>query len=806
MAFCARIGVFVSILSVAVSGLGMSPIVPPRSEDPTLAAVAPSQCLAYVAWSGMVAPDPKSSNRTEQLAAEPDVQKLISAIGQIITSAVRTAAEKEQSGTGEAAVGMYELGVQLLAKPAAAFLSKLEPQSSGNGPPLVAGGAIVNLGDEAPQLWASIAKYEKNLGTGAQAVKIAGDTFTRWQPAPDAPEFTWGLHGKYLVIGMGRGEVEGTLQRMTQPPPPWLATVRRRLPVERPDLLAFVNIRAIVGKISQQGGPRAATVIEALGLGNASAVAMLSGLDGDGYVSKGLWGVQGEPRGILGILKQKPLEAADLAPIPKEAIVANAIRLDLDAAWQKGLEIAAAIDPQGTQQDKSQLAVTEGQIGFKIQDDLLKPLGDVWCAFAAPAQGPMPLPQVLVVVKVRDSKRLAATHQKLVAMARAALANAPAGQGGAPTITSTQLDGREVFTLQFPQIAIPLAPSWCLTDKELVLAQSPQTLRSYLGQRGGAHSLAEVPEVAALLKSDVPPFALFYQNTPEIVRSIYPAVQMGLMMASGQLKQQGIDIDPSMLPAADVILKHLRPSVTSVGWSQVGLQTSSRQTVPGETMMNPTNSGVMIALLLPAVQAAREAGRRVQSMNNLKQIGLALFSYHDAKGTFPPAYVLDKNGKPGLSWRVLILPYMGELALYQQFHLDEPWDSAHNKPLLARVPRVYVSPNYSGPPARTNYLGVGGKGGLFADKEGVPIKNITDGTSNTIMVVEANNPSAVEWTKPDVFVPNAANPARSLTGLRPGGFNVLMADGSVRFISDKIDAQTLKALFTYNGGEAVSGF
>src|SRR5271165_6777066 len=98
MAFCSRIGVFVSILSVAVSGLGMSPIVPPRSEDPTMAAVAPSQCLAYVAWSGMVAPDPKSSNRTEQLAAEPDVQKLISAIGQIITSAVRTAAEKEQSG------------------------------------------------------------------------------------------------------------------------------------------------------------------------------------------------------------------------------------------------------------------------------------------------------------------------------------------------------------------------------------------------------------------------------------------------------------------------------------------------------------------------------------------------------------------------------------------------------------------------------------------------------------------------------------------------------------------------------------
>jgi prepilin-type N-terminal cleavage/methylation domain-containing protein len=217
--------------------------------------------------------------------------------------------------------------------------------------------------------------------------------------------------------------------------------------------------------------------------------------------------------------------------------------------------------------------------------------------------------------------------------------------------------------------------------------------------------------------------------------------------------------------------------------------------------------GVLIGLLLPAVQAAREAARRMQCSNNLKQIGLALHNYADTyNNTFPPAYTTDKSGKPGLSWRVLILPYLEEQDLYKQFHLDEPWDSEHNKALVAKIPRVYVSPNYAGPPGRTNYLGIGGERGVLGGKNGVSFAQIIDGSSNTIMVVEASNASAVEWTKPDPFVPDTANPTKGLTGLRPGGFNALFADASVRFIAEKITPQLLNALFTYNGGEAVGSF
>jgi len=767
-----------------------------------MAAVAPPQCLAYVSWSGMVAPDAKSANRTEQLAAEPEVQKLMAAVSQAIRSAIRANADKQQPGSGEAAAGIFDFAMQLAAKPAAAFLSTFEPPT-GNGPPTIAGGAIINLGDDAEKLWGTIVEYQKKAGLPAQTVKIGDASFFRFQPAPDAPELTWGLHGKYVVIGIGTGEAEGIVERMTQQAPKWLTAVRNRLPVERPALFVLLNAKAIIGKIADQRGEKAASVVETLGLTKITAFGSVNGLDADGYVSKTLLGVQGEPGGILTILKQEPLTAEDLAPLPKDAILAGALRMDVDAAWQKGLEIAAAIEPAGTKQFQDRLSMIETQLGFKFQEDLLKPLGGLWCVAAAPAQGPLPLPRVLVVVRVRDGKRLAATHEKLVNLAGAALANAPAGRGPAPKINRQQLGGREIFSLQLPQPGVPFMPSWCLTDKEIVLSLSPQAVQGYLAQGAGAGSLAELPEVAELLKSDAPPFALVYQDTPSMVRGSYPMLQMYATMFAPQLKQQGIDFDPTVLPSADAIVKHLRPSTFAAGWSKVGLQTTNRQTVPGEGVLNPSSGGIMIALLLPAVQAAREAARRSQSTNNLKQIGLALHIYHDANKTFPPAYTTDKDGKPGLSWRVLILPYIEQGDLFKQFHLDEPWDSEHNKPLVAKIPQTFVSPNYSGPRGRTNYLGIGGEKGLFGSKDGVSIAKILDGTSNTVAVVEANNQSAVEWTRPDVFVPDTANPAKGLTGLRPGGFNALMADGSVRFLSEKLVPQTLKAMFTYNGGEAV---
>jgi prepilin-type processing-associated H-X9-DG protein len=211
-----------------------------------------------------------------------------------------------------------------------------------------------------------------------------------------------------------------------------------------------------------------------------------------------------------------------------------------------------------------------------------------------------------------------------------------------------------------------------------------------------------------------------------------------------------------------------------------------------------------MGFITPMTYTARTSARRAQSTNNLKQIGLGLLTYESARGTYPPAYTADKNGKPLLSWRVLILPYVEGDGLYKEFHLDEPWDSPHNKKLISRMPSVYRNPNSTvGGQWKTNYLTVRGKDTIFSGAKGTKIADVTDGTSNTIMTVEVPDDKAVIWTKPDDFEYDEELPMKGLLGGQPGGFNVGFADGSVRLIPASIKPETLKSLFTRNDGEAI---
>ncbi len=214
------------------------------------------------------------------------------------------------------------------------------------------------------------------------------------------------------------------------------------------------------------------------------------------------------------------------------------------------------------------------------------------------------------------------------------------------------------------------------------------------------------------------------------------------------------------------------------------------------------STGVMVALLLPAVQAARAAGRRNAATNQLKQIGIAMQNYHDLYKKFPARTIKDDDGAPLLSWRVAILPFLDEMELYKSFHLDEPWDSEHNIKLIERMPQVYQNPNFD-QVGKTVYLALVGDGTVFGGADGVSIRQIIDGTSLTAMIVEADPTHAVEWTRPDDLPVAVGNPAAGMGNLRPGIFNVLFGDASVHAISKDVDPQVLWSLFTYNGREVV---
>jgi type II secretory pathway pseudopilin PulG len=212
--------------------------------------------------------------------------------------------------------------------------------------------------------------------------------------------------------------------------------------------------------------------------------------------------------------------------------------------------------------------------------------------------------------------------------------------------------------------------------------------------------------------------------------------------------------------------------------------------------------GLLVALLLPAVQAAREAARRMSSQNNLKQIAIALHNYHDTYNQLPPAVVRDANGTPLYSGRVLLLPFMEQQPLFNQWDPTQAWDSPRNLPLSKMAIAAFCDPS-AGPPTggKTDYLFVVGKGTTFDESSKHNLGTIADGTANTLFMVEVQG-SGIQWAEPrdlDVSEPTALPP-----GNHPGVTLGAFFDGSVTALKSDTTPEEVRAMATEAGNEVVN--
>lgn len=275
--------------------------------------------------------------------------------------------------------------------------------------------------------------------------------------------------------------------------------------------------------------------------------------------------------------------------------------------------------------------------------------------------------------------------------------------------------------------------------------------------------------------------------------------------------------------------------------------------------------GVLVALLLPAVQQAREAARRTQCKSNLKQAGLALHNYHDTHLAFPPGYVYrpgtQSENASGFAWGAMILPYVDQSPLYAQFNWNVPVWNAANEPARTRHLNVFLCPSdpvssnsfvEMGPTPERYAMGcyVGNFGppdldanqeqrdGLFSRNSKTRASDVLDGLSNTLFVGErVNGPfrtagahgvhvtyettwcCAVRETSDPTddhghmvlfqtgHVPNAAlSDDRDVSAPHIGLAQYLLGDGSVRAIGESINFGVYQSLSTRAGGEAIGEY
>ncbi|MEX2287387.1 MAG: DUF1559 domain-containing protein [Planctomycetaceae bacterium] len=217
---------------------------------------------------------------------------------------------------------------------------------------------------------------------------------------------------------------------------------------------------------------------------------------------------------------------------------------------------------------------------------------------------------------------------------------------------------------------------------------------------------------------------------------------------------------------------------------------------------------LLVLLIWPAMQRPKQSGVGNICKKNLKQIALALHNYHDEWHSFPPAFIADKDGKPMHSWRVLILPYLGETDLYASYDFSKPWDAPDNQLVLERMPKLFrCHSDQSAPPYTTNYAAVFGAGCLFDPERPIRIRDVKDGTTTTLMVGEVVDVN-IPWTKPediDVSQHPGINQPGGFGSRHEGGCQFALADGSVKFIEQKLSPELCYALFHRNDGKQFEG-
>jgi len=774
------------MLMFAGSGGGVPLGVPPLPDDPILAKVAPEECLLYFSSAGMAKPDPESTNQTEKLFAEPEIQKAVADLDKLIRARLKESAKKGNPQQKAAAEAAPTLVKALLTRPLAVYVSEIKTTPKGG--PQFRGGAILSLGDDGDEIKAAFEKlFFVVLGGGGRVpVNIGGTAFDRL-PTPGGPEFLMGAKGKYYYISTGEGEMEALLKRADGSAPKWLTALHKQKPVDHVSTVMMLNAHGVIELVTPLGGPEVPKVLESLGVKDLDRVVGVTGLDKEGMVSRSLVSFKGDPKGIFQLFEQKPLTAVDLDLIPNNATFAFALKLDTGKAWSTILDIVEKIDPKA----KEKLLQNLGDQGKELLDETFKALGDAWCVFDSPTEGGL-FTGAAAAVSIKDADAVASLQKKLIAMM----------EGGPGRVQEFDFNGKTVHVFTPREKGFPLAPSWCLTDKHLIVAPYPGAIKGFLQRGKTFQGLSTNPDVARALEGEGQTMMASYVNMQRLFDLLYPMAPVFFHMMANQMRSENIDLPPDLLPSAGSIRRHLRPSVGVLRRTPRGLESVAHQTLPGGQGL--ASLPILAGLMVPAVQKTRDAARRAQSMNNLRQMSLAMLNMADSnQGVMPAAAIYSKEGKPFLSWRVQILPYIEEEKLYKEFHLDEPWDSEHNKKLVARMPAIYAGSNRKLlAEGKTTYLAPVGKETMFPPgPKGVRLADVTNGAS--ILLVEADADHAVTWTKPEDLKYDPKQPRAGLAVNNPGGFLVLFVDGSIHTLPAEIDPDTLRAWFARAGGEKV---
>lgn len=804
---------FAVVIFIALGGQLSVPLgMPPGPEDPVMARFAPEKCLFYATWSPTVTPDP-SQNVTERWMAQPEIvtsfDRLKSAMQQISQSS-----EPDEIAFDTVA---FQLAERCLSHSVGFYLSKIEFNEMN---PLIEGGALIDLGSNGHELMADIPQAMKVLadedGIAISKVEFSGIEF--WTIAADQTEIkstiTWGfIQDQYLAITVGDGEMQRLLGNLSTDAPLWLADLRNELPVDRVSSVSRIDVIRCADCFLQfiEGDEpgaleRMERFLKLVGVSSLQEAGWVSGLDGDGFICRGSYRTKGEPGGLLGLIAGEPLEPIAFGRIAEQQMIMLGSRVSMPKAFELLRDFIALYDRSDTQFDQGVAWINE-TTGINIQADVLDHLNDHAYLYGS-VNLAEPTAGWVLGIGVLNEMILLESYNQLNEFIKATC-NAVPGLD----LIETEVADQTFFTFRadrefgfFPDI------SWSLSQGELLLSLDSESL--------SVHLQREWMSDDSWVKNDwfSTCFTLPRENVsgPLWVSSVnIPSfIEMGIPLlrrSRNPFLPPELDFDSNDIPPVKILTKEMKPCLSALFQTPDGFETIQRQTFPGGTpgsLVGATAIGV-----LPALLKIRKAAVRAQTAYQIRQLILAMHNYHDVNDGLPARFSKSADGKPLLSWRVHILPFIEGGELYQEFHLDEPWDSEHNRALIERMPDAFRHPKIKTDVGKTVYLVPAANGAIKAPAKsvneidfpiGMELESISDGSSRTAILLVGNAENAVNWTQPDDF--DWEDLKDPVAGLYDGGrdrFYIGLADGSVTLVSGLWLRKVFENLIQPDDGEIV---
>jgi hypothetical protein len=708
-----------------------------------------------------------------------------------------------------------------------------------------------------PKLFGNAAQFETLMIRGRRVTRAtppkarkSGETGA----ASSGPEFAWWAEGGHLVLVVGEGVVDAALDVADGKTPPISQSANWRKYREEPKDFQAISagwcdvaaLRARYGDFAMQEKTEkepkftVRQLIDLLGGEQMGCVALRLGLKDRALVSEITIEAPAPRTGVMALADQAPITLADLPPLPQgnTTLVAGSFN------WSKGYDtilgvvrgIADAVTNNGSAKVDEVMKKVPDVLGFDPKSDLCDALGHVVCIHSDSATGIPGAFAFGIAIAVEKPDLL---HKTL----KFALDRLQAVTQNNVTAAEEERQGRPVWVFDLGQL--PFHPAAALDKHWLFIGLTPQAVESSLMRvdgkldrwkpsEGEQAALNSVPkEFIALSLSDPRPlYGTAVAYLPMLASVIDQAAGTAAARAAGDPdkppakravgKRMALLAD---LPPAEVLTRPMFPNVSVGTVDAKGVRFQSRDSVPGFTLGGFVSAPVAVALLLPAVQAAREAARRTESKNHVKQLALAMHNYHDAHGSFPAGTHPNPELKPEkrLSWLVDLLPFVEFKPLYDEIDLKKSWDDPANRKTVELPLALFMNPSIGDQDRKglTEYVGLAGVGadgptlpvtspraGVFAYDRVTRIQDITDGTSNTIMISECNKELG-PWAAGGRATIRALTKKPYIDGAdglggHPEGVQMGLADGSVRFISKQVDPTVIEALTTINGGEALT--